>query len=89
MSVPNAATESNVAGDSALSGAGAAAPAAPAAAGRLAPMRQQATPRSPEAWLDEISRLKRAGRDQEAADQLTEFRKIYPDYAVPDSLLSK
>jgi hypothetical protein len=81
-----AAPESNVAGDSALGGAGAA-PAAPAAAGRLAPMRQQAIQRSPEAWLDEISRLKREGRDQEAAEQLAEFRKAYPTYAVPEYLL--
>ncbi len=86
---PKAATESNVASDSAAGRLGAAAPAAPAAAGKLAPMRQQAIQRSPEAWLDEISRLKRDGRDKEAADQLAEFRKAYPAYAVPDSLMLK
>jgi len=79
--------ESNVAGDAALSGAGAAAPAAPAAAGRIAPLRQQAIQRSPEAWLEEISRLRREGRDKEAAEQLAEFRKVYPAYAVPENLL--
>lgn len=84
---PKAATESNVASDSAIGGLGAAAPAAPAAAGKLAPMRQQAIQRSPEAWLDEISRLKREGRDKEAAEQLAEFRKAYPAYAVPENLL--
>jgi cytoskeletal protein RodZ len=81
-----AATESNVAGDSANRGAGAAASAAPAAAGKLAPMRQQAIQRSPEAWLDEISRLKREGREKEAAEQLAEFRKAYPAYALPENL---
>ncbi len=86
---PKAATESNVAGDSATGRLGAAAPAAPAAAGKLAPMRQQAIHRSPEAWLDEISRLKREGREEEAAEQLAEFRKVYPAYAVPESLLLK
>lgn len=86
---PKAATESNVAGDSANRSAGTAAPAAPAAAGKLAPMRQQAIQRSPEAWLDEISRLKREGREKEAAEQLAEFRNVYPAYAVPESLLSK
>jgi hypothetical protein len=86
---PKAAAESNAVGDSALGGAGAGAPAAPAAAGKLAPMRQQLIQRSPEAWLDEISRLKREGRDKEAAEQLAEFRKAYPAYAVPESLLLK
>jgi hypothetical protein len=84
---PKAATESNTANDSAIGGLGAGAPAAPAAAGRLAPMRQQAIQRSPEAWLEEISRLKREGREQEAAEQLAEFRKTYPAYAVPESLI--
>jgi hypothetical protein len=84
---PNATAESNAAGDSALGGAGAAAPAAPAAAGKLAPMRQQAIQRSPEAWLDEIGRLKREGRDKEATEQLAEFRKAYPAYAVPENFL--
>ena len=79
-----ATTESNVAGDSALGGA---APAAPATAGKLAPLRQQAIQRSPEAWLGEISRLKHDGRDQEAAEQLAEFRKAYPAYAVPENIL--
>ena len=79
--------ESNVAGDSAPGASGAAAPAAPAAAGKLAPMRQQALQRSPEAWLDEIGRLKREGREKEAAEQLAEFRKAYPAYAVPENFL--
>jgi hypothetical protein len=87
MIAPKAATESNSAADSALGGAGAAAPAAPAAAGKLAPLRQQAIQRSPEAWLDEIARLKREGRHQEAAEQLAEFRNAYPAYVVPDALL--
>ena len=84
---PKPAAESNAAGDSALGGAGAAAPAAPAAARKLAPLRQPAIQRSPEAWLDEISRLKREGRDKEAAEQLAEFRKTYPAYAVPENFL--
>lgn len=86
LSVPKAATEANVARDAAVGAMGASAPAAPAAAGRLAPLRQQAAQRSPQAWLDEIGRLKREGRDQEAAAQLAEFRKAYPAYSVPESL---
>ena len=87
LAAPTAATESNVAGDSAIGGAGAAAPAAPAAAGKLAPMRQQAIQRSAEDWLDEIRRLMSEGREQEAAEQLAQFRNVYPAYAVPESLL--
>ena len=49
-------------------------------------MRQHATRRSPEAWLDDIGRLKREGREKEAAEQLAEFRKAYPAYAVPESV---
>jgi resuscitation-promoting factor RpfA len=75
--------ESNLARDSALGGA--AAPAAPAAAGKLKALRP--AQRSPEAWLQEIARLKRAGRDQEAAKQLAEFRKAYPEHPVPEALL--
>jgi hypothetical protein len=86
LSVPKAASEANVARDAAVGAMEAGAPPAPAAAGRLAPLRQQAAPRSPQAWLDEIDRLKREGRDQEAAEQLAEFRKAYPAYSVPESL---
>lgn len=84
---PKAATESNVAGDAATGGLGAASPAAPAAAGKLAPIPQQTLHRSPEAWLDEISRLRREGSEKEAAEQLAEFRRAYPAYAVPENLL--
>ena len=81
---PAMARESNVAGDSASGELGA---AVPTAAGKLAPLRQSAPQRSPEAWLEEIKRLKREGRDKEAAEQLAEFRKAYPAYAVPENLL--
>jgi hypothetical protein len=79
-----AASESNAAGDSALDAAQAAAPAA--AAGKLAPLRQQSIHRSAQAWLEEISRLKREGRGAEAAAQLAEFRRVYPAHALPESL---
>ena len=79
--------QSNIARDAALGAAGTSAAAAPAAAGTIAPLRQEAVQRSPEAWLDEIARLKREGRDKEAAERLVEFRKIYPAYAVPENLL--
>jgi hypothetical protein len=72
-----AARESSLAVDSAP-GLGAAA-AKPAAA-------RTAAPRSPESWFDAIRRLLREGRNQEAAAQLAEFRKAYPDYDLPEDL---
>ena len=59
--------------------------AAPAAA----PERKTAVPaatRTPEAWLEDIRRLKAQGRDAEAAAELAEFRKRYPDYVLPADL---
>ena len=87
LSAPQTAAEANAARDAAAGAPGASAAGAPAAAGRLAPLRQQAVQRAPEAWLDEIERLKREGRDQEVAEQLAEFRKAHPAYALPDRLL--
>ena len=74
----------NVTSDSAV-GASASAPSAPSAA-KAAPMHSQASPRSPEAWLDDIRRLIREGREKEADAQLAEFRKAYPSVAVPVDL---
>jgi hypothetical protein len=48
--------------------------------------REAAPQRSPEAWLEDIRRLKAQGRDEEAAAELAEFRKRYPDYALPADL---
>lgn len=39
---------------------------------------------SPEAWLDEIRRLRREGREAEARERLATFRRAYPDYPLPD-----
>jgi len=77
-SEPRTMQESNVARD--------AAPGAPAAA-RLAPLPQPSVQRSAESWLEEIGRLKREGHDKEAAQQLAEFRKAYPEHPVPEALL--
>ncbi|MEW5864537.1 MAG: hypothetical protein AB1773_13245 [Pseudomonadota bacterium] len=41
----------------------------------------------PEKWLERIAELRRAGRHEEADKALAEFRKRYPDYRVPESLL--
>lgn len=82
LAAPKAAMESNVADEAAADRLG-------ATAGAAAPLRKQAVQRSPEAWLEEIGRLRRAGREQEAEEQLAQFRKAYPAYAVPQDLLTK
>jgi resuscitation-promoting factor RpfA len=86
ITAPRMETEPTVARGAEMGRLGAGGPAASAVAAKPAPMRQQATQRSPEAWLDEISRLKREGREKEAAEQLLAFRKAYPSYAIPEAL---
>jgi hypothetical protein len=51
-----------------------------------APAAAEAKARTPEAWLEEIRRLKAQGRDAEAAAELAEFRKRHPDFALPPDL---
>lgn len=40
----------------------------------------------PEKWLERIEDLRKQGRLDEARASLTEFRKRYPDYRLPESL---
>jgi len=42
--------------------------------------------RSPEEWIEAIRRLKAQGLDAEAAAELTQFRRRYPDYSLPADL---
>jgi resuscitation-promoting factor RpfA len=42
--------------------------------------------RTVEQWIEEIRRLKTQGRDAEAASELAEFRRRFPDYALPPDL---
>jgi hypothetical protein len=66
--------------------------AAPAAAPALSATRQAAPlaksradgTRPPEAWLEEIRALRRAGNTEEAARQLREFRLTHPDFPLPE-----
>lgn len=73
-------------------------PSAPAAADAIgprakamAPLRKEAASllgaaRAPEPWLEDIRRLRREDKKQEAAEALAAFRKAYPDYRLPDDL---
>jgi hypothetical protein len=42
--------------------------------------------RTPEAWLDDIRRLRAEGRTADAEAALGAFRRTYPDYALPADL---
>jgi negative regulator of sigma E activity len=41
--------------------------------------------RNPAAWLEDISALRRAGRDSEADAEMRRFRSAYPGYIIPTS----
>jgi hypothetical protein len=43
----------------------------------------------PEKWLERIAELRKAGKHEEADKALEEFRKRYPDYKLPESVLRK
>ena len=66
-------------------------PAAPKAEMRFIERAQQSTPldqptESAETWLARIVALHRAGKDAEAEVELTQFRRAYPDYPLPEEL---
>ncbi len=42
--------------------------------------------RPPQAWIEDIRKLKEEGRAEEAAFALAEFRKRNPDYVLPEDL---
>jgi hypothetical protein len=43
--------------------------------------------RTPEAWLEQIRSLRAQGREAEAATELAEFRRAYPDFRLPPDLV--
>jgi TolA-binding protein len=44
---------------------------------------------TPEQWLLAIEDLKRQGKHEEAQRELTEFRKRYPNYRIPEAITEK
>ena len=62
--------------------------APPAKAARMAPPRSK-DPNArlyPEHWLQNIRTMLREDKRDEALRSLAEFRKMYPDYHLPDDL---
>jgi 2-oxoglutarate dehydrogenase E2 component (dihydrolipoamide succinyltransferase) len=46
----------------------------------------KAPERSPQAWIEDIRKLMAAGKSEEAGSEIAEFKKRYPDYALPEDL---
>ena len=61
-------------------------PGGAAAVGAVSIRRSDAPERAPQAWLEDIRKLRAQGQTEEAGRELAEFRKRYPDYALPDDL---
>ena len=58
--------------------------ATPAAAPPAAARSRAEGVRTPAVWLEEIRSLRRAGQTDEAERQLREFRRVHPDYPLPE-----
>jgi hypothetical protein len=46
----------------------------------------RAAERSPQSWIEDIRKLVKEGKSEEAGAQIAEFKKRYPDYALPEDL---
>jgi len=60
--------------------------AQPEAADKPATQEEEAKRQNPQAWLEEIEKLRRDGKIKEARESLTEFRKRYPNHELPKTL---
>jgi hypothetical protein len=52
-------------------------------AARIAP---KASERSPQTWLEDIRKLVAEGKLQQADREIADFKKRYPDFALPSDL---
>jgi hypothetical protein len=70
--------------------ASAAPPAAAATSGAvtsaLSASAAKAPERSPQAWIEDIRKLMKAGMSEEAGGEIALFKKRYPDYVLPEDL---
>ncbi len=44
---------------------------------------------APEAWLERIAAMRKAGRLKEADESYAAFKRQYPDYRIPEAMLGK
>lgn len=46
----------------------------------------KAAERTPQSWIEDIRKLVKEGKSEEAGAQIAEFKKRYPDYTLPEDL---
>jgi len=42
--------------------------------------------RTPQAWIDDIRKMMKEGKSEEAGEEIARFKKRYPDYVLPEDL---
>jgi len=42
--------------------------------------------RTPQAWIDDIRKMVKEGKSEEAGEEIAKFKKRYPDYVLPEDL---
>jgi hypothetical protein len=42
--------------------------------------------RTPQAWIDDIRKMMKEGKSEEAGEEIAKFKKRYPDYVLPEDL---
>ena len=52
----------------------------------VAPAAAAKPERTPQAWIDDIRKLMREGKSEEAGEEIAKFKKRYPDYVLPEDL---
>jgi hypothetical protein len=52
----------------------------------LAPPAAKAAERSPQSWIEDIRKLLKEGKSEEAGAEIARFKKRYPDYVLPEDL---
>jgi hypothetical protein len=52
----------------------------------LAPPAGKAAERSPQSWIEDIRKLLKEGKSEEAGAEIARFKKRYPDYVLPEDL---
>jgi len=63
--------------------------APPVAASRMEERAREPTTEPPEKWLERIAELRKEGRHEQADKALEAFRRAYPGYKLPESVLKK
>jgi hypothetical protein len=83
QSAPPAAPSAEAAPASQAQAQGSPSGSASVAALQAAPAKAE---RTPQAWIDEIRKMMKEGKSEEAGEEIAKFKKRYPDYVLPEDL---